>query len=45
MTLSKFNKLYKAYKQTFDLEQALIRSESSYSEIEQKPTIDDAIPF
>lgn len=45
MTFRKWALLYRAYKNNFDLEQALKASGKKYADIEKEVTIDDVIPI
>jgi hypothetical protein len=45
MTFYKFDKLYQAYKNIFDLENKLKYNRTTYAELEKEETLDDAIPF
>ncbi|GEM_PF-2034193 len=45
MTFYKFDKLYTAYKQVFDLENKLIYNRMTYAELEKEETLDDVLPF
>jgi hypothetical protein len=45
MTFCKFDKLYQAYKNIFDLENKLKYNRTTYAELEKEETLDDAIPF
>jgi hypothetical protein len=44
MTFYKFDKLYKSYKQVFDLEKILDYNRTTYAESEREETLDDLIP-
>ncbi len=45
MTLRKFDLLYKAYKNVFDLENTLKYNRVVYSDLEKEETLDDVLPF
>lgn len=45
MTLKKWNQLYQAYKDNFDLELTLTVKMQRFNDIEKEVTIDDVIPF
>jgi hypothetical protein len=45
MTLTKFNKLYQVYKNTFDLENVLKYRKLTYAELDKEETLDDLIPL
>ncbi len=45
MTFHKFDKLYTAYRQVFDLENKLIYNKMTYAEVEKEETLDDVLPF
>lgn len=45
MTFYKFDKLYTAYKQIFDLEKKLEYNRMTYEELEKEETLDDVLPF
>lgn len=43
MTVTKFNKIYQVYKDTFDLETRLKRNSLTYRDLEYEPTLDDVL--
>lgn len=45
MTFRKWNLLYQAYKDQFDLELAMKANGKRYADIEKEVTIDDVIPL
>jgi len=45
MSLDKFNRLYKAYKDDFDTEMIMRENKIKYSDLGKETTINDVIPF
>lgn len=45
MTLKKWNMLYRAYKNEYDIESIMQSKGLTYRELEKETTIDDVIPF
>ena len=45
MSITKFYKIYEAYKNTFDLEIRLKNNNATYAELNKEETLDDVIPI